>query len=150
MGHSARYLDDLPRKYISSTQHGYVFNTDAQPNHWSRVLVVEGVFDALVIGGVAVLHNEVNADQISVISRLNREVVVVPDRDEAGLKLVDHAIELGWSVSLPEWDAGIKDVSDAVKRYGRLPTLITIMDHTESNPLKIQIKRRALAHRVFG
>ena len=54
------------------------------------------------------------------INRVGKQIIVVPDKDEAGLKLIDQAIELGWSVSLPEWADGVNDIGDAVNKYGRL------------------------------
>jgi hypothetical protein len=46
--------------------------------------------------------------------------IVVPDQDEAGMRLVDRAVELGWAVSMPDWPAGVKDVNDAVIRWGKI------------------------------
>jgi hypothetical protein len=71
-------------------------------------------------------------------------VVVVPDQDEAGMKLVDCAVELGWAVSMPEWPAGIKDVNDAVIRWGRLGTLLTIMQSKETSKIKIELRKKQL------
>jgi hypothetical protein len=59
-----------------------------------------------------------------------------------GKKLVDQALELGWSVSFPDWDPGIKDANDALCKYGRLYTLYSIIKNKESNKLKIQLKAR--------
>ena len=56
--------------------------------------------------------------------------------------MVDQALELGWSVAFPEWADGIKDVNDAVKHYGRLYTLYSIINSKESNNLKIQLRMR--------
>jgi DNA primase len=96
-------LDKRIPKYIHDMQHGYVFGVDLQHTSWQYVIVTEGVFDALSIGGVAVLHAEVNDAQVKMIRNLNRQVIVVPDQDTTGMKLVDRAIELGWSVSMPDW-----------------------------------------------
>ena len=49
--------------------------------------------------------------------------MLVPDRDKAGQKLIDDALEYGWSVSFPEWEADVKDINAAVIRYGKLFTL---------------------------
>ena len=70
------------------------------------------------------------------INRVGKQIIVVPDRDEAGSKLIDQAIELGWSVSLPEWTDDINDIGDAVAKYGRLYTLYSIVNNAESNELK--------------
>jgi hypothetical protein len=144
VGHTTRFLDDRTPKYIQDIQPGYVFGTDLQGVNWQSVIVVEGVFDALAINGLAVLHAEINDAQVRLIRSLGRDVVVVPDQDEAGMRLVDRAVELGWAVSMPEWPAGVKDVNDAVIRLGKLATLITIMQARETSRIKIELKRKRL------
>jgi len=148
VGHTTRFLDDRTPKYIQDIQHGYVFGTDLQREGWQWAIVVEGVFDALAINGLAVLHAEINDAQVRLIRSLGKEIIVVPDQDEAGMKLVDRAIELGWSVSIPEWPEGVKDVNDAVIQLGRLGTLITILAHRESSKIKIEIRKKQLAQRL--
>ena len=148
VGWSARYLDDRQPKFINEQQQGYVFGTDLQQDHWTQAIVVEGIFDALSLNCLAVLHNDINAKQAQLITSLRKEITVVPDQDEAGLKLVDRAVELGWAVSMPEWHEGVKDVNDAVKRYGRLGTLITIMNSRETSKIKIELMRKKLVKRI--
>ena len=92
------------------------------------------------------MHNDPNETQIARIKALGREVIVVPDRDRAGSKMLKAAIEQGWSVSTPPWDTDIKDVADAVRRYGRLYTLATILYYRESNQIKIQLLKKKLEH----
>jgi hypothetical protein len=148
VGHTTRFLDDRTPRYIQDIQHGYVFGTDLQQSDWQTAIVVEGVFDALSINGLAVLHAEINDAQVRLIRSLGREVVVVPDQDEAGMKLVDRAVELGWSVSIPEWPQGVKDVNDAVIQLGRLGTLITIMQAKETSKIKIELRKKQLVKRL--
>lgn len=148
VGHTTRFLDDRTPRYIQDIQHGYVFGTDLQKDTWQTAIVVEGVFDALSINGLAVLHAEINDAQVRLIRSLGREVVVVPDQDEAGMKLVDRAVELGWAVSMPEWPADVKDVNDAVIRWGRLATLLTIMQAKEISRIKIELRKKQLVKRL--
>jgi len=148
VGHTTRFLDDKNPRYIHDMQPGYVFGTDLQRPDWQHVMVMEGVFDALSIGGLAVLHAEINDAQARLIRSLGREVTVVPDQDAAGMKLVDRAVELGWAVSMPYWPEDVKDVNDAVKQFGRLATLIHIMQARETSRIKIELRRRQLAQRI--
>lgn len=148
VGHATRYLDDKTPKYINDMQPGYVFGTDLQRTGWQHVLVMEGVFDALSISGLAVLHADVSDAQARLIRSLGREVTVVPDQDQAGMKLVDRAVELDWAVSIPDWPADVKDVNDAVKRYGRLATLIHIMQARETSRIKIELKKKQLQKKL--
>jgi DNA primase len=88
------------------------------------------------------MSNEIGPQQRHLISRLQKEIILIPDRDEAGLKMIEQVLEWGWSVSMPEWDDDIKDVNDAVKRYGKLYVLWTILKSRESMPLKIQLRMK--------
>ena len=148
VGNTARFLDDRTPKYISDTQLGYVFGTDLQQEEWQHLFVVEGIFDALSINAIAVLHNDINSTQAQVIKSLGKSVTVIPDQDEAGMALVNKAIELGWAVSIPDWPEGIKDVNDAVIRIGKIATLLTILQSRETNKYKIEIKRKQLVKRL--
>ena len=148
VGHTIRYLDDKMPRYIHDIQPGYVFGTDLQRPNWQHVLVMEGVFDALSIAGLAVLHAEISDTQARLIRSLSREITVVPDQDSAGMRLVDRALELGWAVSMPPWPAEVKDVNDAVKQYGRLATLIHIFQARETSRIKIELRKKQLVKRL--
>jgi len=144
VGYTMRFLDDRRPKYFGETPTDYVLGWDLQRAQWQHVIVVEGVFDALSISGMAVLHAEISDGQARLIRSLGRDITVVPDQDRAGLRLVDRALELGWAVSMPAWDAGVKDVNDAVIRYGRLGALLTIMQARETSRIKIELRRKQL------
>ena len=148
VGHAIRFLDDRAPKYIHDIQPGYVFGTDLQQPAWQHVLIMEGVFDALSISGLAVLHAEISDAQARLIRSLGRDITVIPDQDAAGMRLVDRALELGWAVSMPEWPKGCKDVNDAVKNIGRLATLITIMQARETSRIKIELRKRQIAKTI--
>ena len=144
VGHTQRFLDDRRPKYVTDSQPGYVFGTELQHNDWTHAIVVEGIFDALSIGGLAVMHNTISDEQARLIRSLGKEITVVPDQDPAGMELVDRAVELGWAVSMPPWPADIKDVNDSVMRYGRLATVLTIFENRETSKIKIEMKKRNL------
>lgn len=133
-------------KYLMDKQPGFVFNLDNQTPHKIFCIVAEGVLDAIHIDGVALLTNEISDQQSVLLNQLNKEIIVIPDRDKAGRNLVERSIELGYSVSMPPWKPGIKDVSDAVLEYGQLYTLYSIVSNSESSPLKIKLKEK----RWFG
>jgi len=146
VGHTGRLFDTRNKevKYWTETQPGYVFNIDSQD--WNRkfVLVTEGPFDAIALSGVAILGSEINNVQREIIQNLNRQVIVVPDRDSAGQKLIDQAIEFGWSVAFPNWQKGVDDVADAVLQYGRLFTMQSILKSTETSKLKIELMKKKI------
>lgn len=143
VGYTARAINDVKPKYISEQQPGYVFNLDRQTIDRQFVFVCEGPIDAISIDGVAVMSNEVSKEQRYLIDQLRRQVVVVPDKDKAGKKLIEQALEFGWSVSFPEWDTDIKDINDSIKKHGRLYTLYNIVQHIQNNALKIQLAEKS-------
>ena len=142
VGYTARKITSGKPKYISEQQPGYVFNLDRQHYERKYVIVTEGPIDAVCIDGVAVMSAEIGASQHALISQLQREVIVLADRDDSGYKMVEQALEYGWSVAFPDWDDGIKDANDATRHYGKLYTLYSIISSKESNNLKIQLRAR--------
>ncbi len=143
VGWTARTVTaDKKPKYITESQPGFVFNLDEQRPQKVFCIVVEGPIDAIHIDGVALMRAEINDQQAMLIDRLNREVIVLPDRDATGAGLVEQAIARRWSVSMPEWAPDIKDVNDAVLKYGRLYTLYSIVSAAESSPLKIRLRAK--------
>lgn len=144
VGFTGRKITDGKPKYLTEGQSGYVFNIDRQTPDRKYVLVLEGQFDAIAVDGVAVMTNELNDTQIARIKMLGKEVILVPDHDKPGSKMIKAALDNGWSVSVPPWGEGIKDVADAVKKYGRLYTLATILHYRETNEIKIQLLKKKL------
>lgn len=142
VGYTARLIRDGKIKYISEQQPGYVFNLDRQTHDRKFTLVTEGPLDAICLDGCAVMSNEMSPQQIAQLKQLQREIIIVPDRDEAGLKLVEQAIEQGFSVSMPDWPEGVKDVNDAVIKYGKLYALWAVVSNKETMPLKIQLRMK--------
>jgi hypothetical protein len=148
VGWTKRFLDTHNPRYFSDSQPGYVFGTDLQHPDWQHVIVTEGIFDALSIGGLALMHNDINDAQARLIRSLDRQITVVPDQDNAGLELIDRAVELGWAVSIPNWPADVKDINDAVKTLGRVGTLLTIMQNKETSRIKIELRKKQLVKRL--
>jgi DNA primase len=98
--------------------------------------------DAISIDGTAILGAEIMDKQAMLINRLNKQVILVPDRDPSGQRSIEQAIELGWAVSMPNWEPNIKDINDAVRRYGKLYTLYSIITQADTNELKIRLKMK--------
>jgi len=142
VGYTCRTIkEDTKYRYLSEQPVGYVFNIDNQLDDRKFVIIVEGPIDAVCIDAVSVLGSKISNVQHAIINNLEKEVIIVPDRDEAGSKLIDAAIEYNWSVSFPDWDNDIKDVNDAVKRYGRLYTLYSIIKNRVSSSTLIRVKQ---------
>ena len=144
VGYTGRKITEGKPKYLTDSQNGYVFNLDRQTYDRSCVIVVEGQFDAIAVDGAAIMTNEPNETQCARLNALGKQVIVVPDRDRPGARLVKAALDNGWAVSLPPWEDDVKDVADAVRRYGRLYTLTTILHYQETNKIKIQLIQKKL------
>ena len=132
-------------KYLHKMQPGYVFNIDRFADSKREIVIVtEGVFDAILVDGVAIQGNSVGPEQAHLIEKLGKRIIVCPDRDEAGIELMLQAAELGWEVSFPPWHVDCKDAADAVNMYGRLATVSSIIKHATNNKLKIEVKAKML------
>ena len=143
VGWTARVVDsDRNPRYLMETQPGFVFGLDEQRPQKIFCIVTEGPIDAIQIEGVSIMGSEISEQQAMIINRLNRDVIVVPDRDSKGKALAEQSMELGWQVSMPDWESDIKDISDAVERYGRLYTLYSIANAAESSHLKIKLRMK--------
>jgi len=145
IGYTARAIEEnVKPKYHSNYEPNFVFNINNQHADSKFVIVCEGPFDAMSIDGVAVLNNECNETQADIIESLGKEVIVVADRDRAGAKMINNAIEYGWTVSYPVWLETCKDVNEAVVKYGKLFVLKTILDSKHSSKLKIELMKKKL------
>ena len=148
IGWTGRHIaptDKSTPKYLHKMPSGYVFNIDRFADSTREiVIVVEGVFDAIAIDGVAVLGNHVTPEQAHLIDRLGKRIILCPDRDSAGKELIEEALALGWEVSFPPWHKDIKDAADAVAKYGRLLTVASIIKHSTNNKIKAQVKAKML------
>ena len=142
VGYTSRFYTSPGPKYLSEQQRGYVFNTDGQHDNWKVCILVEGQFDAISIGGCAYMSNTISDEQVRVIKKLRRDIIVVPDRDKPGMEICDRALELGYKVSIPNWAPEVKDTNDAVMTYGKLPTLLSILESATTSKITIEMMRR--------
>lgn len=127
-------------KYLTEVQPGFVYGLDEQGFNKTFAIVCEGQLDAIHIDGCALGGSEISDQQAMLLNRLNKDIIIVPDRDKAGSKLVEQAIDRGWSVSMPDWSQDVNDIGDAVNKYGRLYTLYSIVNTADESPLKIRLK----------
>jgi len=93
--------------------------------------IVEGWFDAEVIGGIALMGNTISSSKIAWINKSTREKVYIPDQFGDGIVGAMTAIKQGWSVSTPEI-SDCKDMNDAVGRFGKMYVMKTLAENTSS------------------
>lgn len=137
--------DGLRPKYIKKWPPDFLFNADALlAEDRNCVIVTEGVLDALALDAVGTGGARLNAKQVAWINSSPKRKIVLPDRDRAGDRLVDVAIENGWSVAFPGvgrstwWEPDVKDAAEASKRYGRLWTLRSVIATATENQAQIK------------
>lgn len=148
VGSTARKIKDGKPKYLSDQHPHFVFNIDEQKEEQKYVFVCEGPFDALSMGGVALLTNDIAEQQERIINSLGSEVIVIPDQDEAGLLLIKRAIECDWAVAFPNWDTDVKDCADAVQRYGRLFVTVDAIKTAQKGEIKLTMALKQLEQRL--
>jgi hypothetical protein len=62
--------------------------------------------------------------------------------------LFDRAAELGWSVAMPNWDNDVKDVADAVQKYGKLYVVVDAIKTAQSGVIKINMAKKQMEHKL--
>jgi hypothetical protein len=148
VGNTARKIKDGKPKYLSDQPPYFVFNFDCQADRQAYLFVTEGPFDALSINGVALLTNDISDQQSRIINSIGAEVIVIPDQDAAGIVLFDKAAELNWSIAMPTWEDDVKDVADAVARYGKLFVAVDAIKTAEKGLIKIQMAKNRQQHKI--
>ena len=148
VGSTARKVREGKPKYLSDQHPFFVFNVDEQDPKNKYVFVVEGQFDAYAVGGVGLLTNEIAQQQAHIINQLGKEVIVIPDQDRAGLMLIKQAIDYDWAVAFPNWEDDVKDVADAVLKYGKLFVIVDAIKTAQRGEIKISVARNNLETRL--
>jgi len=148
VGNTARKIRNGKPKYLSDQHPHFVFNFDKQHEGQKYILVTEGPFDALAVGGVALLTNGVSDHQARIINSIGSEVIVIPDQDQAGLELFDRAAELGWSVASPNWSDNIKDSAESSIKYGKLFTVVDAIETAQKGSIKINMAKKKLEQKL--
>lgn len=148
VGWTGRKVGKGQPKYLNEKPANFVFNLDKQSQNQRYIIVCEGPFDALAIGGAGLLTNAISSKQARLLESYGTEIIVVPDQDEAGLELIDQAIEYNWSVAFPNWDDDVNDCADAVSKYGKLFTLVDIIKTSVSGIIKLKVARNNFENKL--
>lgn len=146
VGYTARDITGtLKNRYYGTVQPNFIFNTESIDYDNEYIFVTEGPFDAIAINGVAMLGDKITPEQAEWLNQTGKKIVIVPDREKMGGKLVDTAIQQGWYVSFPRWGDDItwvKDPAEAVKKLGKIYTMLSIIDVMFKDALTINVRRR--------
>lgn len=152
IGYTGRSIKPIRLRYFNQYPSHVMYNFDIINNDTIKdVLVLEGPIDAMLVGGVAVCHYSLRENHIDWLLQCKKRIVIVPDRDKDGQTMVQQAINAGFSVAFPEWGEieengvkrPIKDVEEAVRKYGRLYTryLIDKSIYTDTVDIRVHAAR---------
>ncbi len=142
VGYTARAINNIKPKYYMQLTCPYVFGIDLQQHDWTWTILSEGPFDALSVNGLSPLGNEVSEQQATIIDELGTRVIVVPQADEASDYLIEAALRYNWEVAFPEWESDIKDLNEAVQKYGQLLVTKHILQTVCKNKTKIRLLKK--------
>jgi hypothetical protein len=151
-GRLVKKIEDEP-KYLNEVPANYLSNCDTMNNPKRKfILLPEGYLDAESIDGVSPFGAKLNKNQVTWLKETGKTIIVIPDRDKSGERLIDIAIANEWMVAFPRltragnnwWEEDCKDCAEAVKRYGRLYTLRSIIATATNRRLEIEIRRKWL------
>lgn len=148
VGNTARKITEGKPKYLSDQSPHFLFNVDEQKEEHRYVFVCEGPFDAISIDGVALLTNGIGDQQARILNNLGSEIIVIPDQDRAGLELIDKAIHYNFSVAFPNWDDDVKDVADAVQRYGKLFVIVDAIMTAQKGEIKLNMAKKSMIQKI--
>lgn len=127
-----RALYDAPKKYETpaTPKEKVLYGFDRLFEHTQApLLVVEGWFDGFAIDGVATLGNVITPYQIEWLNRSPRDKIYIPDKFGDGKHAANQALREGWHISTPDIGDNCKDMSDAVKKYGKMYVMKSIIEN---------------------
>lgn len=136
VGWSARASNsiDKSRRFLGQCPGDFTFRQDTLERGSSRsAIVTEGVWDAMAVSGVAVRNASPTKKQLALLDACGQDIIMLPDREPEGLRFIDVAQDMGWRVSIPDWDPGVSDAVEACKRYGMLYTVESIVQAATRN-----------------
>lgn len=100
------------------------------------LFVTEGVFDAEIVDGIAILGSSLNAAKIEVLKRAKRRLIFVIDRDQTGGELGLSVLKNGWEITFVDLKA--KDINDSVVKFGLPFTAYSLLKNATSKTDKLQ------------
>lgn len=138
----ARSIDkDVHRRYDNSVnpREAVMFNMDQLGSHSPLPLFVsEGVFDAAMFDGIAILGSKLTDAKLELLKKAKRRLVFVIDKDKNGRSLASTVMSHGWDITFaPD---GAEDVNRSVMRFGYAWTALQLMNNIPSNPDVAQLQ----------
>lgn len=125
----ARLLPDaLGKRYENPPikREAVIFNIDKLYTFNEEPLfVTEGVFDAMLIDGIAILGSSLNDAKKELLRNSRRRLIFIIDKDKNGKSLAYEVLQEGWEITFTP--NGASDLSDSITKYGKLWSFHEIM-----------------------
>ena len=131
----ARSIHEHEKKRYDNTttsKDAVIFNVD-KLNSFSDLplFVSEGVFDAMMFDGVAMLGSKFTDAKLELLSRSRRRLIFPIDKDANGRKLAEAVLTAGWEITfVPE---GASDINSSVQRFGKAWTAQQLIKNIPKN-----------------
>lgn len=110
-----------------------MFNMDKLNVHSPLPLfVTEGVFDAMMFDGIAILGSKLNSAKIELLNKTHRRLIFVIDKDDNGRHLAEEVLARGWEIAFVP--SGASDLNESVRRFGFAWTAYELMKSIPKNP----------------
>jgi hypothetical protein len=158
-GWTGRLIDPSKTdRYLTKGSKAHLFNNHLLYDKEIETLIVnEGPFDAIATNGVALHGSSINDFIVSILNDCGKRIVIVPDGDKAGSKLIPVALENGWSVAFPKlqgiykkdnwWEDDVDDPAKACAKYGHLFTVRSIIETATDSSFTIHMKSKFLVEK---
>lgn len=131
------FLDNVKKRYIAAAApiEPVIFGYEELEKHNSSPLfIMEGVFDAISIGGVSMLGSKLYKQRIDAFTKSKRRKIFVidkKDKENNGYKLGLDALKHGWEITFVSGN-DTKDVNHSVAKYGKLFTVSDLLSNAKS------------------
>lgn len=144
VGYMGRCIDrsDGKGRFLQRAPADFLFQQYLLPKGSGKeVFVLESPMDAIPLQGVATRTNSPTVKQVNLLKLCGREPIMIPDmvQGEAN-RYLSIAEENNWYVSVPDWAGRLKDVGEAVQKYGLLWTIETITTAKTKNYTTARIR----------
>jgi hypothetical protein len=133
--YQGRTFIDSPKRWESPNvpRSGVIFNHKKLYEPGDSVIVCEGIFDALSVGGVAILGSEFSRYQLSELKKFRGTKIIIPHKDDRGLAQGKSALENGFSLSFPDIGS-CGDINEAFVKYGKMYLIQQIYSTIATGP----------------
>ena len=129
----ARTIDDVKPRFLNcvvakdAVMYGYdqLHSYEVAP-----LFVTEGVFNAILVDGMALMGAVLNVAKIEILKRSKRRLIFVRDRDSQGDSLSRQVLENGWEITTV--DNRVNDINESVQKFGLPFTALSLLKNARS------------------